>query len=108
MMVAAAAKQNTTLLQPNSIHHSSVISSNPSAQNTEDLLTQSQPVHPQQQRPTWAVSATTSPIGTISGQILPNKRTSEIKRSHSMYMLSIQIDTKVLLSKPYETEFSIM
>ena len=70
MMVAAAAKQNTALLQPNSIHHSSVISSNPSAQNTEDLLTQSQPVHPQQQRPTWAVSATTSPIGTISGQIL--------------------------------------
>ena len=69
MVIAAAAKQqNTALLQPNSIHHSVTSSNNivaSSAQNTEDLLTQSQPVQPQQQRPTWAVSATTSPIGTI-------------------------------------------
>ena len=66
---ASSSKSNSTLLQPSqpnhpSTLHSSVTTSNNvvSAQN-EDLLTQSQPVQPQQQRPIWAVSATTSPIG---------------------------------------------
>ena len=47
-----------------------------------------------------------------------NNHTHEIKRSHTIYMLSIEIDTKslesvqqhqiVLLCKPYEMELSIM